>query len=574
MGTLIGVAACLSGALAVNPVAAGVADVSVIVRERDATSAAAEKLVLASGGVVGRQLSVIHGFEARVPANRLRALAGSAAVVSVTRNAAVRLHGGAAGYDGTADWGSMYNVAKVIGADKAWTAGYTGKGVDIALIDSGVVPVRELNPKVVNGPDLSFESQVSSLRHLDTFGHGTHMAGIIAGRTPRKTAAQSAQNPQIFTGIAPGSRLVSIKVAAADGSTDVSQVIAAISWVIEHAQDPGFNIRVLNLSFGTDSVQSYLLDPLAYAAEAAWRSGIVVVVAAGNAGFGGLMLNDPATDPYVIAVGANDLKGTYSTSDDQVASFSSSGVLLRRPDFVAPGKSIISLRNPGSFIDSGYPEGRVGTKFFRGSGTSQAAAVTSGAVALLLQQRPSLTPDQVKWLLKKSAEPMPASLSPGKGSGVLSVWGAIRTPTPMFGYTQNHLRATGLGLLELSRGTAHLLENGIDLIGEQDIMGKSWLLGAYVRQQADGTAWVGGDFMSAPWSGDSLGPTDVNGFQGRSWTGRSWTGRSWSGQSWQGRSWTGRSWTGSEWSGGSWDDQCWSPLDVVNNIWSIAGFGT
>ena len=573
---LVGIAACLSAlGVTAGPASAAQAGVSVIVREQTSATSTAETLVRKLGGVVGRQLSIIDGFEARVPANKLVVLTGSPAVISVTQNAAVRLHGAPpTGYDATGDWGSMYNVAKVIGADKAWTAGYTGKGIDIALINSGVVPVPELNANVINGPDLSFESQVPSLQFLDTFGHGTHMAGIIAAHTPGKTAAQSAQTPGIFTGIAPGARLVSIKVAAADGSTDVSQVIAAISWVVEHAHDPGFNIRVLNLSFGTDSVQPYLLDPLAYAAEAAWRSGIVVVVAAGNAGFGSLMLNDPATDPYVIAVGANDMKGTLSTNDDQVATFSSSGLLLRRPDFVAPGKSIISLRDRGSFIDQASPQGRVGSKFFRGSGTSQSAAVTSGAVALLLQQRPSLKPDQVKWLLKKSAQAMPAAfLNPGKGSGVLSAWGAMQTSTPRFGYAQNHLRSTGLGLLELSRGTVHLLENGLDLIGERDIMGKSWLLGGYARQQANGTAWVGGSFMGAPWTGDALGAAGVNGFSGRSWTGRSWTGRSWSGEAWQGRSWTGRSWTGSEWSRGSWNDQCWSPLDLVNNIWSIAGFG-
>src|SRR5207249_6242881 len=139
---------------------------------------------------------------------------------------------------------------------------------------------------------------------------------------------------------------------------DVSQVIAAIDWVVQHRTDNGMNIRVLNLSFGTDGTQDYRVDPLAYAAEVAWRKGITVVVAAGNSGYGTAQLNNPAYDPYVIAVGADDTKGTQSTSDDIIPDWSSRGDGTRNPDIVAPGKSIVSLRDTGSQIDLNHPEGR------------------------------------------------------------------------------------------------------------------------------------------------------------------------------------------------------------------------
>ena len=157
-----------------------------------------------------------------------------------------------------------------------WSRGFDGTGIDVALIDSGIAPVQGLaDPaKVVNGPDLSFESQSSYYRYLDTFGHGTHMGGIIVGNDGTSSG---------FKGVAPGARLVNLKVATREGAADVTQVIAAIDWVVQHRQD-GMNIRVLNLSFGTDGIQDRMIDPLAHAVESAWRNGIVVVVAGGNGG--------------------------------------------------------------------------------------------------------------------------------------------------------------------------------------------------------------------------------------------------------------------------------------------------
>jgi serine protease AprX len=155
----------------------------------------------------------------------------------------------AATYDPGTDPGSMANLTSITGAAAWWNAGYTGKGVDVALIDTGVAPVPGLDgpDKVINGPDLSLESQSDAFRYLDTNGHGTFMASLIAGKDATLTAPYEKAPASVYRGIAPDARIVSVKVGVADGGTDVSQVIAAIDWVVQHRHDNGMNIRVINL---------------------------------------------------------------------------------------------------------------------------------------------------------------------------------------------------------------------------------------------------------------------------------------------------------------------------------------
>lgn len=446
---------------------------------------------------------------------------------------------------------SMRTVADAIGADDLWARGVDGTGVGVALLDSGVVPVDGLaGPgKVVNGPDLSFESQADAYRHLDTFGHGTHMAGIIAGR-------DSAGG---FKGVAPGAHLVSLKLATREGATDVSQVIAAIDWVVQHRNDPGMNIRVLNLAFGTDSLQDYRVDPLAHAVESAARNGIVVVVSGGNDGSAWPALTNPATNPRVIAVGAVDLKGTASALDDTVAPFSSRGSSARSVDLVAPGVSLTSLRDPGSQIDTDHPGAVVQERFFRGSGTSQAAAVVAGAAALLLDARPDLNPDQVKRLLTSSATPLLGAGVRAQGAGRLNVNAASLLPALLS--QQPWAASTGTGSLEAARGSSHVAEDGVELVGERDIMGSAWNGARWAPSSTAGAAWSGGTWNGVDWAGScwcGASWSGVTTWEGRSWTGRSWTGPSWTADEWLGRSWTGRSWTGRSWTGRSWTGRSWT----------------
>ena len=471
---------------------------------------------------------------------------------------------GAAGYDATLP-GSLANTTLVTGAQAYWAAGYTGKGVDVAVIDTGVAPVNGLTApgKVVNGIDVSFDASSTDFRHLDGYGHGTHMSSIIAGRDDGAAApyAGSAQ----FVGMAPDARVLSVKVGDVHGAVDVSQVIAAIDWVVAHRKDNGLNVRVLNLSYGTDSVQDYQVDPLMHAVENAWKHGIAVVVATGNDGDGQAMkdkgLASPARHPRIIAVGAADTKGTLTTADDTVASFSTigGGVSGRNPDLVAPGVSIAGLKVPGSVADVSSPNASVGDRYIKGSGSSQAAAVVSGAAALIIQQRPSITPDQLRQLLRSTATPLVGQTASVQGRGELDLRKALGTATQL--YMATTLPSTGIGSLELARGTHHVAYDGVELTGEKDVFGRTVDTTAWAAARTLGTAWNGGSFNGTPYAGDVWTTTD------------SWTGFSWKGFSWRGYSWTGFSWTGFSWRGFSWNGFSWTGLQAdETNDGSLLGF--
>ncbi len=456
----------------------------------------------------------------------------------------------------------MWSVTAAVGAPALWDDGITGAGIDVAVVDTGIAPVSALSGrgKLVDGPDLSFDLGIAELEHLDGFGHGTHMAGIIAGRSGDGRVSSRAA-PDRFLGVAPDARLVNVKVGDNTGAVDVSQVIAGLDWIVEHRRDQGLDIRVINLSFGTDGVQPYLLDPLAKAVERAWSAGIVVVVAAGNDGRAATGLATPATDPFVITVGAVERTATGWASP----SFASNGNGVRNPDLVAPGRSIASLRVPGSRIDVEHPSGYVSPTLFRGSGSSQATAVVSGAVALLLQQRPSLTPDQVKRLLTSTADRLPGVPATKQGSGLLDLAEARRARTPSGLATwQPHLPSTGLGLLQLSRGLDQVAIGGKLLTGELTVLGTTFDPALWVALGRSGATWSGGSWSGGSWSGGS--------WSGGSWSGGSWSGGSWSGGSWSGGSWSGGSWSGGSWSGGSWSGGSWSGGSWSGGSWSGAGW--
>jgi serine protease AprX len=546
--------------------------VTVIVRGTATFVRSADEAVEALGGVLQQRLMTMDAFVARLPVDRIAQLELTPGVLSVTADADVHLLGTVDGVDPNKYPGSWLRVAKNTKLIEMWQRGWTGKGVDVALIDSGVAPVEGLAVNVINGPDLSFESQASNLTDIDTYGHGTHLAGLIAGRDSSIAPGHEDEDvDRAFVGAAPGARIVSLKVASSDGATDVSQVIAAIDWVVEHRNSDGLNIRVLNLSFGTDSTQDYRLDPLAYAAEVAWLHGIVVVVSAGNSGFGSPQLNDPAYDPYVIAVGADDTKGTDDPKDDTIPSWQTRGNSVRHPDVVAPGKSIVSLRDPGSFVDTENPTARLGgSRFFKGSGSSQAAAIVSGAVATLLQQRPGMTPDQVKALLLGTAVRLPGADPVAQGAGLINLHNAREAKVPPSAdAAQMWPRATGLGSLQQARGTVITSDDGVTLIGEETIFGDAWDPVTWANASWDGTTWAGGSWNGRTWSGDCWADT---GWAGRTWSGRTWSGSAWSGRTWSGRTWSGRTWSGLGWTAGGWGDAD-APSALSSSGWSSTIWG-
>jgi serine protease AprX len=551
-------------------------DEAVLVTGQPGALALVRQAVVAAGGEIRDSLPVIDGVSAYLPSNEVPAVQEAAGVRSVTPDAKGHLMGidPKLGYDVAKDEGSLYDIAQITHSDDAWSQ-TTGKGIDVALIDSGVAPVKGLTSgNVVNGPDLSFESQDPDLAHIDTYGHGTHMASIIVGRDQAASpSTYQNQNSHLFVGIAPDARLISIKVASADGSADVSQVIAAIDWVTEHAQSNGMNIRVLNLSYGTNSSQDPSIDPLDYAVENAWHAGITVVVSAGNDGTNRQDLADPANDPLVIAVGADDPNNTDNINDDNVPPFSQRGTSTRHVDIIEPGVHVLGLRDPGSFIDQNNPGAVVNGRFFRGSGTSQAAAVASGQAALYLSRFPSATPDQVKYALMHSANAPNSTRKLYAGLGVPDMNQALNIrPNPLLGiiptaastYKQAPTGATGTGSLEAARGSAHVSSNGNQLTGEQDIFGQAWNGPSWAAASAAGTAWTGSGWTGSSWTGSS--------WTGQTWSGHSWTGNDWSGNSWTGHSWTGHSWSDNGWDGNSWTDSSWDADSWDTNNWADASW--
>jgi serine protease AprX len=368
--------------------------------------------------------------------------------------------------------------------------------------------------------------------------------------------------------MAPGARIVSLKVGTADGGADVTQVIAAIDWVVQHAHDPGLNIRVLNLSYGTNSTQAYGADPLAYAVEQAWKHGIVVVAAAGNAGYqkgaGSPCLADPAYDPFVVAVGGVDTMGTATMKDDQIGDYSSAGAAkCKSPDFVAPGSHVQGLRVVNSWIDANHPEGRLDGAYFRGSGTSEAAAIVSGAVALVLQKYPDLTPDQVKAYFMANAVGVPATIGFQQGKGEMRL-GQMLQKAPA-NATQKFTSSAGDGSIELARGLDHVTRDGVVLSGETDVFGKPVDAGTLAGLEAAGSSWSGGTWNASSWSGSSWSGSS---WSSSSWSGSSWSGSSWSGSSWSSSSWSGSSWSSSSWSGSSWSGSSWSGHSWADASWS------
>jgi serine protease AprX len=622
-------ALCLAAMLTAIPAPVSVPDfgadpaVSVIVRRVPGSGSAADQAVNDLGGSKTLPLEIIDGFAAQLPRTAIGELRQADGIYSVIRDRRVKLQGHNSGFDPNTEPGSFLDVARSIGADQLWKKGWGGKHVDIAIIDSGVVPVEGLTTreKVVNGADLSFESQDPELKHMDTFGHGTHMAGIMAGADEDvRLSGRANSSDWRFAGMAPEARIVNVKVADAIGATDVSQVIAGIDWVVQHKNDPELNIRVLNLSFGTDGTQDPALDPLSYAAEVAWDAGIVVVVAAGNRGFGNPKLNNPAINPDLIAVGAADTKGTTGTVDDTVPEFSSRGDETRSPDFVAPGKSIVSLRDPGSFIDETFPEGAVGRRFFRGSGTSQATAVVSGAVAQLLEGRPNLTPDEVKALLKTTATPLPTADALGQGAGIINLAAAAAAPvpqlpaeppapevpvepapdptpseapsptdppppasadpepTPMPPPGTDPAPAPGPAPQPTPEPEP---EPTPETEPESQVPGTGTLEGARGSGHLispEGQELRGEqDIFGAPWNpfGWAEAARNHSSWQGGYWNGVPWTGgtwhtdpRDWLLMSWESIEWTRNSWSGDDWSRNSWSRNSWSNGSWTGEAWS------
>ncbi len=505
------------------------ADTAVIVQ--GTSPAAVRAAVAAHHGKVTQDLWIVNGVAADVPAGELAALAAEPGITHVSEDVAVEvqeatpspLHAASAVYP------------KAVGADRLWTEGVDGEGITVAVVDTGVAKVADLAGRVVGGVDFSGGNDP----YKDEFGHGTFVAGLIAGNGASSNGA--------YKGVAPKAKVVSIKIAGADGASDVSHVLAAMQWAVSYRADYG--IRVLNLSLGTDSTQSYFLSPLNAAVERAWDNGIVVTVSSSNNGPGAGTVSKPGDDPLVITVGASDDKGTPGRGDDVMAGFSGQGPTaadgLQKPDLVAPGRSVISLRAPGSAIDAAYPGSRVGSAYFKGSGTSFSTAISSGAAALLLEREPGLTPDQVKARLLGSAGTGPTGQPNVDGHGSLDAYAAAHAGT-YDSANAGVTRSLGTGSISLDRGS---LQVQIQLGLIPDLLG---LLLQPVYQLLFGTDLTAQnlvfdslEYLTTDWSGTRWYDTQ--------WGGTRWYGTRWYGTRWYGTRWYESQWYGTRWYGIAWE---------------------
>jgi serine protease AprX len=377
----------------------------------------AEDRVRSGGGhVVGTSILLGSSVAELTPAE-IRVLAADPSVGRIHFDAPVQATA-LGGADGLTNTPTPIVFQQTIGAPQAWKAGDSGQGVTVAVLDTGID-----NNNAAFGARVTARVDFVDPAHPaqgDPAGHGTHVAGIIA-------AGHDALSP----GIAPNANLVSVRVLDAHGSSRLSTVILGLEWVVAHKSSLG--IRVVVMALGAPAVGGYRDDPLAAAAELTWRSGIVLVTAAGNAGPGAGTIQTPGIDPLVLTVGASDDNGTVTSADDTIPSWSSVGPTpdgLAKPDLVAPGRKIVSVRVPGSTLDLQSPTHVEGPTTIRFSGTSEAAAVVAGAAALLVEQRPELSPDETKALLVQAARPLAGISAAAQGAGLVNVPRALAARTP------------------------------------------------------------------------------------------------------------------------------------------------
>jgi serine protease AprX len=376
-----------------QPAQPSVQRVEVIVTKSDQTGRA-EALVKSLDGVITKDLSLINAFAAEIPAGALAQLAAGPGVAQVTPDGAVE-NSARKGTTPTDIGDAPLNYYRETLGISGLPSKLTGAGVGVAVIDSGIYYHPDYASRIKVGKAFTTAKNV-----LDKYGHGTHVAGIIAG--------DGTASGGLYTGVAPGANLIALKIADDQGNATESDVVAALQWVNDHKAK--YNIRVVNLSVNSSDYVSYDQSPLDAACEILWFNGVVVVTSAGNKGMGsGPNLIDaaPANDPFVITVGASDENGTSSRDDDRLAPFSTFGVTLAgfaKPEIVAPGTSIYSTLSSKSSWGALYPDRvQFGGQYFRLSGTSMSAPMVSGVVALLLQDEPKLTPDQVKYRLIATA---------------------------------------------------------------------------------------------------------------------------------------------------------------------------
>jgi serine protease AprX len=378
--------------------------VEVIVQLGENTSpAAGRSLVSRFDGRTTGEVRLINSLSARMSAGEAVRLAQQDGIRAVSLNSVVKK-------TALPDYKLLLtSFNESAQSPTSWSDGYTGEGVGVAVVDTGIqgdLPdFRESEKDSASRVIGSAVTNPYATTAGDSFGHGTHVAGIIAGNSTNRPATDPLRGK--YAGVAPNANLISVKVSDEDGESTLLDVIYGLQFIVDYKGT--YNIRVANLSLESTVAESYKTDPLDAAVESAWLNGIVVVAAAGNRGTDPDAVSyAPGNDPYAISVGGVDDAGTKGTVDDVLADWSSRGSTqdgFEKPEINAPGAHIVSNLSPNSDFSSMCPSCIVSGQYIRAGGTSMAAPVVAGAVANLLQKRPGLTPNQVKAIVMQTARP-------------------------------------------------------------------------------------------------------------------------------------------------------------------------
>ncbi len=516
LGAAVAVGAMVTGSLsaAAGPAAAGT---PLMVIVQGTSSGAATTVVNAVGGSTVTQLPIIDAVLAQLPsANAANALEALGATVTADQTVAETAVPGAL----PAAVAATNAFPQETGAAKLAGIGIDGAGVGVAVLDTGIDPLPDFGSRLIGGVDFSGEGNP----YQDSFGHGTFVAGLVAGN--------GASSGGAYTGEATGANLVAVKVAGASGITDVSRVIQGIQWVLYNRGSLG--IKVLNMSLGATPIAPTQLNPLDQAVEAAWRNGITVVASAGNSGPSQGTITSPGDDPYIVTVGALNDAATASPSDDSIAPFSSEGPTAQnawlKPDVVAAGRSVVSLRAPGSNIDQNNPTAEVGSGNFVGSGTSFSAAIASGAAALVAQQNPGAAPNEIKARLLATATAGPSGNPAAEGHGDLDAYDAATSPpiTLRQPYASVPLPPMSGAVVPLSSAWNS----------------SAWNSANYSANPSS-SAWNSNAWNSSAWNSNA-------------WNSSAWNSSAWNSSAWNSSAWNSSAWNSNAWNDGSWDATSWS----------------
>ena len=451
------------------------------------------------------------------------------------------------------DWSSVFLEA--IGAEALWAEGLEGAGVAVAIVDSGITQATGGGGK--NDSDFLTEGKGKQPSRVldsvmfnsftqdekDRYGHGTHVAGTIGGNGKMSKGE--------FKGVAPKVNFINVKVSDDRGAGMESDVVDGLQWVLDNKDV--YNIRVVNISLNSSSAQSYHTSPLDAAVEILWFNGIVVVVSAGNNGTGedSGILYPPANDPFVITVGAIDDRQTQVMDDDELVSFSAYGTTengFAKPDVVAPGVNIIAvLAQNNAELIKGHPDHRVEKEYFRMSGTSMSSAVTSGAVALLLQDEPGLNPDQVKYRLMATARPFDGPEPGSTGAGYLDIHAAVHGTT---------MESANTGIMphQLLAKMA-LMAYWASGNGGDDI---DWGSVNWDSVNWDSVNWDSVNWDSVNW--DSVNWDSVN-WDSVNWDSVNWDSVNWDSVNWDSVNWDSVNWDSVNWDSVNWDSVNWSSVN-------------